>query len=31
MINQDVIDLYERTPAGAKVVVVSSRASALQP
>ncbi len=31
MINQDVIDLYERTPVGAKVVVLSSRASALQP
>ncbi len=31
MINQDVIDLYERTPAGAKVVVLSSRASTLQP
>jgi lipoprotein-anchoring transpeptidase ErfK/SrfK len=30
MINQDVIDLYERTPAGAKVVVVSSRASTLR-
>jgi lipoprotein-anchoring transpeptidase ErfK/SrfK len=25
MINQDVIDLYERTPAGAKVVVLASR------
>jgi lipoprotein-anchoring transpeptidase ErfK/SrfK len=28
MINQDVIDLYERAPAGAKVVVLSSRESA---
>jgi lipoprotein-anchoring transpeptidase ErfK/SrfK len=27
MINQDVIDLYQRTPIGAKVVVLSSRAS----
>ena len=25
MINQDVIDLYQRTPVGAKVVVLSSR------
>jgi lipoprotein-anchoring transpeptidase ErfK/SrfK len=25
MINQDVIDLYERAPVGAKVVVLSSR------
>jgi lipoprotein-anchoring transpeptidase ErfK/SrfK len=31
MINQDVIDLYERTPIGAKVVVLSSRTSALRP
>lgn len=31
MINQDVIDLYERTRPGAKVVVVSSRASVLRP
>jgi lipoprotein-anchoring transpeptidase ErfK/SrfK len=28
MINQDVIDLYERAPVGAKVVVLSSRESA---
>ena len=28
MINQDIIDLYERTPIGAKVVVLSSRYSA---
>lgn len=27
MINQDVIDLYERTPVGARVVVLSSRAT----
>jgi lipoprotein-anchoring transpeptidase ErfK/SrfK len=26
MINQDVIDLYERVPLGAKVVVLPSRA-----
>ena len=25
MINQDVIDLYQRTPVGAKVVVLASR------
>ena len=25
MLNQDVIDLYERAPVGAKVVVLSSR------
>jgi len=25
MLNQDVIDLYERAPAGAKVVVLGSR------
>jgi len=25
MINQDVIDLYERVPLGAKVVVLSAR------
>ena len=25
MINQDVIDLYQRTPVGARVVVLSSR------
>jgi hypothetical protein len=25
MINQDVIDLYERTPVGARVVVLPSR------
>ena len=25
MINQDVMDLYERAPVGAKVVVLSSR------
>ena len=31
MINQDVIDLYQRAPIGAKVLVLSSRASALQP
>jgi len=31
MINQDVIDLYERTPVGAKVVVLSSRATAWRP
>ncbi len=31
MINQDVIDLYERTPVGAKVVVLSSRAAASRP
>jgi lipoprotein-anchoring transpeptidase ErfK/SrfK len=31
MINQDVIDLYERTPVGAKVVVLSSRATAQRP
>jgi len=31
MINQDVIDLYERAPVGAKVVVLSSRASAMRP
>src|SRR5262249_29469731 len=30
MINQDVIDLYERTAVGARVVVLSSRASAFQ-
>jgi lipoprotein-anchoring transpeptidase ErfK/SrfK len=30
MINQDVIDLYERAPVGAKVVVLSSRAAAWQ-
>jgi lipoprotein-anchoring transpeptidase ErfK/SrfK len=28
MINQDVIDLYERAPVGAKVIVLSSRESA---
>jgi lipoprotein-anchoring transpeptidase ErfK/SrfK len=28
MINQDVIDLYQRAPVGAKVVVLSSRATA---
>jgi lipoprotein-anchoring transpeptidase ErfK/SrfK len=28
MINQDIIDLYERTPLGAKVVVLPSRYSA---
>ena len=27
MINQDVIDLYQRTPVGARVVVLSSRAT----
>jgi len=26
MINQDVIDLYQRTPVGNKVVVLPSRA-----
>jgi lipoprotein-anchoring transpeptidase ErfK/SrfK len=31
MINQDVIDLYQRTPVGAKVVVLSSRATAWRP
>jgi lipoprotein-anchoring transpeptidase ErfK/SrfK len=31
MINQDVIDLYERTPIGARVQVLPSRASALRP
>jgi lipoprotein-anchoring transpeptidase ErfK/SrfK len=31
MINQDVIDLYQRTPVGAKVVVQSSRATAWRP
>jgi lipoprotein-anchoring transpeptidase ErfK/SrfK len=31
MINQDVIDLYQRTTVGAKVVVLSSRAGALRP
>jgi lipoprotein-anchoring transpeptidase ErfK/SrfK len=31
MINQDVIDLYERTPVGARVVVLSSRANVLRP
>ena len=31
MINQDVIDLYQRTPVGAKVVVLSSRATAFRP
>jgi lipoprotein-anchoring transpeptidase ErfK/SrfK len=31
MINQDVIDLYERTPTGARVVVLPSRASAFRP
>jgi len=31
MINQDVIDLYERTPVGARVVVLSSGPSALRP
>jgi lipoprotein-anchoring transpeptidase ErfK/SrfK len=31
MINQDVMDLYQRTPMGARVVVLSSRASALRP
>jgi lipoprotein-anchoring transpeptidase ErfK/SrfK len=31
MINQDVIDLYQRAPIGAKVVVLSSRASASRP
>jgi lipoprotein-anchoring transpeptidase ErfK/SrfK len=31
MINQDVIDLYQRTPIGAKVVVLSSRATAFRP
>jgi lipoprotein-anchoring transpeptidase ErfK/SrfK len=30
MINQDVIDLYERAPVGAKVVVLSSRTAAAQ-
>jgi lipoprotein-anchoring transpeptidase ErfK/SrfK len=25
MLNQDVIDLYQRTPVGAKVVVLGSR------
>jgi lipoprotein-anchoring transpeptidase ErfK/SrfK len=25
MINQDVIDLYQRTPIGAKVVVLGAR------
>jgi lipoprotein-anchoring transpeptidase ErfK/SrfK len=28
MINQDVIDLYERAPVGARVIVLSSRESA---
>ena len=27
MLNQDVIDLYQRTPLGAKVVVLRSRVS----
>jgi hypothetical protein len=31
MINQDVIDLYQRTPVGVKVVVLSSRATAFRP
>ena len=31
MINQDVIDLYERTPVGARVVVLSSGPSTLRP
>jgi lipoprotein-anchoring transpeptidase ErfK/SrfK len=31
MINQDVIDLYQRAPIGARVQVLSSRASALRP
>jgi len=31
MINQDVIDLYERAPVGARVLVLSSRANALRP
>jgi hypothetical protein len=31
MINQDVIDLHERTPIGARVQVLPSRASALRP
>jgi hypothetical protein len=31
MINQDVIDLYQRTPIDARVQVLPSRASAVQP
>jgi lipoprotein-anchoring transpeptidase ErfK/SrfK len=31
MINQDVIDLYQRTPIGARVQVLPSRASAVRP
>jgi len=31
MINQDVIDLYERAPVGARVLVLSSRANPLRP
>jgi len=30
MINQDVIDLYQRTPVGAKVVVLPARATSLR-
>jgi lipoprotein-anchoring transpeptidase ErfK/SrfK len=31
MINQDVIDLYQPTPIGARVQVLPSRASAVRP